>query len=233
MPRRSASCRSGCGHAFLAHYVNDDGIIVSDCPTVYALAIVFGLLDERRESLAGDRLAELAEKAGFTLATGFAGTPYILDALSSTGHLETAYRILTERACPSWLYPVSMGATTIWERWDSMLPDGSINPGQMTSFNHYALGAVADWMHRVIGGIAPLEPGYRRVLVAPAPGGGITSADASLDTPYGQLVVRWTADGEDFSSLEIHVPDGVTAVARVAGRADREVGPGRHQLAGT
>ena len=79
--------------------------------------------------------------------------------------------MLLEQSCPSWLYPVTMGATTIWERWDSMLPDGSLNPGEMTSFNHYALGAVADWMHRTIGGIAPLEPGYERVLIAPRPGG--------------------------------------------------------------
>ena len=88
--------------------------------------------------------------------------PSSTDALTSTGHLDDAYRLLLQQECPSWLYPVTMGATTIWERWDSMLPDGTINPGQMTSFNHYALGAVADWMHRVIGGIAPLEPGYAR-----------------------------------------------------------------------
>ena len=81
-----------------------------------------------------------------------------------------------------------MGATTIWERWDSMLPDGTINPGQMTSFNHYALGAVADWMHRTIGGIAPLEPGYAEVLIAPQPGGGITWARASLETRHGPVV---------------------------------------------
>ena len=82
------------------------------------------------------------------MATGFAGTPFVLDALSRTGHVDTAYRMLMEKECPSWLYPITMGATTVWERWDSMLPDGSINPGEMTSFNHYALGAVADWMHR-------------------------------------------------------------------------------------
>ncbi len=216
--------RSTVQQAFVEHYVTDEGIVLSDCPTVYALAITFDLLDERREALAGDRLAELAEKAGFTIATGFAGTPYILDALTRTGHLDTAYRLLTERACPSWLYPVTMGATTIWERWDSMLPDGSINPGEMTSFNHYALGAVADWMHRSIGGIAPLEPGYRRVLIAPAPGGGITSAESSLETPYGLLAVRWTADGEgELTTLAVDVPSGVTAVVRRPGLADVEL----------
>ena len=135
--------------AFNEHYVTDEGRVLSDCPTVYALAIAFGLLDEPQRQFAGDRLAELVAENGYRVATGFAGTPYISDALTLTGHLDHAYRLLLERECPSWLYPVTMGATTIWERWDSMLPDGSINPGQMTSFNHYALGAVADWMHRV------------------------------------------------------------------------------------
>ena len=118
-------------------------------------------------------------ESGYRIPTGFAGTPFVLDALTSTGHLDEAYRLLLQRECPSWLYPVTMGATTIWERWDSMLPDGTINPGEMTSFNHYALGAVADWMHRTIGGIAPLEPGYSKVLIAPQPGGGIRWARSS------------------------------------------------------
>ena len=146
---------------------------------MYALAIVFDLLDEETTPLAGERLAKLVADGGYHIQTGFAGTPFVTDALTSTGHLDDAYRLLLQQECPSWLYPVTMGATTVWERWDSMLPDGTINPGEMTSFNHYALGAVADWMHRVIGGIAPLEPGYARVLVAPLPGGGLTWARAS------------------------------------------------------
>jgi alpha-L-rhamnosidase len=223
--------RSKVQEAFVEHYVSEDGIVLSDCPTVYALAIVFGLLDDGGKALAGDRLAQLSETGGFKVATGFAGTPYVLEALSSTGHLDVAYRMLTERGCPSWLYPVTMGATTIWERWDSMLPDGSINPGQMTSFNHYALGAVADWMHRTIGGITPLEPGYRRVLVAAQPGGGITSADSALDTPHGRLSVRWTADAAgELQALDIDVPTGVTALVRRPGHEDREVAAGHHQL---
>ncbi len=140
--------------------MSDAGRIDSDAITVYALAIVFDLLDEPTRQLAGDRLATLVADNGHHIATGFAGTPYVCDALTSTGHLDDAYRLLLQQECPSWLYPVTMGATTIWERWDSMLPDGTINPGQMTSFNHYALGAVADWMHRIIGGITPVEPGY-------------------------------------------------------------------------
>ena len=202
--------------AFEEHYVDDDGRVLSDCPTVYALAIVFGLVEGRRRQAAGDRLAELVAANGYRIATGFAGTPYVTDALATTGHLAEAYRLLLEPACPSWLYPVSMGATTIWERWDSMLPDGSINPGQMTSFNHYALGAVADWMHRTVGGLAPAEPGYARVRVAPRPGGGLTWARTSLVTPHGEVVVAWEVE-EDGLRCEVTLPEGVSADVELPG----------------
>jgi alpha-L-rhamnosidase len=212
--------------AFNEHYV-DGGRVTSDCTTVYALAIAFGLLDAADEAVAGTRLAELAEAAGYRISTGFAGTPFITDALSRTGHLDAAYRLLTEQGVPSWLYPVTMGATTVWERWDSMLPDGTINPGQMTSFNHYALGAVADWMHRVVGGLAPAEPGYATVLVAPQPGGGITEADTTLVTPHGRVSVSWRIDG-DRLRVEVQVPDGVDAIVRLPGEEERTVRGGGH-----
>jgi alpha-L-rhamnosidase len=218
--------------AFLAHYVGADGRITSDCPTVYAMAVAFGLLDEQQRAAAGRRLAELVEANGYRIATGFAGTPYVCDALSATGHLDAAYRLLLQRDCPSWLYPVTMGATTIWERWDSMLPDGSINPGEMTSFNHYALGAVADWIHRTVGGIAPLAPGYREVLIAPQPGGGIDWARAGLDTRHGRIEVAWTADDDGRVDLTLRVPEGVTATVRLPKAAVLTVGPGDHSISG-
>jgi alpha-L-rhamnosidase len=206
--------------AFRREYVSD-GIVRSDCATVYALAIVFGLLDAEDERRAGARLARLAEAAGYLVSTGFAGTPFVTEALTRTGHVEAAYRLLFERRCPSWLYSVDMGATTVWERWDSLLPDGSINPSGMTSFNHYALGAVADWMHRVIGGIAPLEPGYRKVLVAPQPGGGLTEAETSLETAKGPVRVHWVlVDG--MFVLELSLPKGVEGVVRLPG-SDRSI----------
>ncbi|MCM6763134.1 glycoside hydrolase family 78 protein [Rathayibacter sp. ZW T2_19] len=213
---------------FRSRYVADQRVF-SDCTTVYSLAIVFGLLDEDELGWAGDRLAELVAESGYTISTGFAGTPFITDALSSTGHVDAAYRLLLQRECPSWLYPVTMGATTIWERWDSMLPDGTINPGEMTSFNHYALGAVADWLHRVVGGLAPLDPGYSRILVAPQPGDELQWAESTLETPHGLARVRWdrTADGV---SLAVTVPEGATAVVRAAGTEDRELTAGEHAL---
>jgi alpha-L-rhamnosidase len=219
--------------AFNEHYVHDDGTIRSDAQTVYALALVFGLLDEDTDQLAGKRLAELVAESGYRIQTGFAGTPYVLDALSATGHLDEAYRLLLQRECPSWLYTVSMGATTIWERWDSMLPDGTINPGEMTSFNHYALGAVADWMHRSIGGIAPLEPGYSRVLIAPQPGGDIHWARSSLETKHGKISASWSKDSGGPIELDIAVPEGVTALVQLPGSDTAELGSGQHHVSST
>jgi alpha-L-rhamnosidase len=212
--------------AFNQHYVTDEGRVLSDCPTVYALAIAFGLLDEPQRQFAGDRLAELVAENGYRVGTGFAGTPYICDALTQTGHLESAYRLVLERGCPSWLYSVTMGATTIWERWDSMLPDGSINPGQMTSFNHYALGAVADWMHRVIGGLAPATPGYQRVRIAPQPGGGLSWAKTSLRTPHGEVRVAWEiVDGE--LNVDADLPEGIRAELILPGSEPESVAGGQ------
>ena len=213
---------------FVEHYVNPDGTIMSDAQTVYALAIVFGLLDDQQTEAAGKRLAELVADSGYRIQTGFAGTPYVTDALTVTGHLDDAYRLLLQREVPSWLYSVTMGATTIWERWDSMLPDGTINPGQMTSFNHYALGAVADWMHRVIGGLTPLEPGYSKVLVAPQPGGDITWARSSLDTRHGEVAANWSLDERGVMTLDAQIPADVTATIRLPSGALEEVGSGRH-----
>ncbi|MFT4042203.1 MAG: family 78 glycoside hydrolase catalytic domain [Gordonia sp. (in: high G+C Gram-positive bacteria)] len=195
--------------AFVAHYVSDDGAIASDCATVYALAITFDLLDPPLRKAAGDRLAEVVRAAGYRVSTGFAGTPFVTWALSETGHVEDAYALLLEQECPSWMYPISMGATTIWERWDSMLPDGTINPGEMTSFNHYALGAVADWVYQVVLGIRPDAPGYGRVRIQPTPGPGIDWARGSLATPHGTIEVSWST--ADTFSLHVSLPEGLPA----------------------
>jgi len=122
-----------------------------------------------------------------------------------------------------------MGATTIWERWDSMLPDGSINPGEMTSFNHYALGAVADWMHRVVGGLAPGAPGYRVIDVAPRPGGGLASAKTTHLTPYGRAEVSWRRS-EQRLTVDVVVPVGTTAVVMLPDTTPTDAGPGKHRF---
>jgi alpha-L-rhamnosidase len=168
------------------------------------------------------------------VSTGFGGTPLVCDALTATGQLDTAYRLLLEKEPPSWLYPVTQGATTIWERWDSLLPDGRVNPSEMTSFNHYALGAVVDWLHRCVGGLSPLEPGYRTVLVRPLPGGGLTSAETRFQSAYGETSVFWRLDGETFS-CDVVVPPGASAHLDlpIRGWQPRVVGSGAYSLSGT
>ena len=215
--------------AFRENYV-DGGRIRSDCTTVYALAICFGLLEEEDRVRAGDRLAELVRQGGYRVTTGFAGTPFVTWALSETGHVADAYRLLLERECPSWLYPVTMGATTIWERWDSMLPDGSINPGEMTSFNHYALGAVADWIFQVVGGIRPAEPGYARIRIEPVPGPGLTWARTRYASRVGDIEVSWRTDGDRFV-LDAMIPDGVPADIVLPDGTTHEVVGGEHRFA--
>ncbi|MFJ2235139.1 family 78 glycoside hydrolase catalytic domain [Streptomyces sp. NPDC087859] len=215
--------------AFARAYVTPAGRVLSDAQTVYALAIEWALLPgaEQRER-AGRRLADLVRASGFRISTGFVGTPLVTDALTSTGHAQVAYRLLLQTGCPSWLYPVTMGATTIWERWDSMLPDGSINPGDMTSFNHYALGAVADWLHRTVAGLAPAAPGYREILVHPRPSVEVTSASARHLTPYGEAGVAWERAGGTFR-LDVRVPVGATALVHLPGTAEpKAVGHGEH-----
>ncbi|KIS29154.1 alpha-L-rhamnosidase [Arthrobacter sp. SPG23] len=195
---------------FRERYISDSGLLMPPTQTAYAVALSFGLLEGGEEAVAAAGLAAAVEADGYCIATGFVGTPLVCDALTDHGYTTAAYRLLLQTECPSWLYPVTMGATTIWERWDSMLPDGSINEGEMTSFNHYALGAVADWMHRSLAGLAPAEPGYRKLLVRPRPGGGLGWAQARHETPYGMAAVRWDLAGPDFT-LQVTVPAGCTA----------------------
>ncbi|MCL1900717.1 MAG: family 78 glycoside hydrolase catalytic domain, partial [Promicromonosporaceae bacterium] len=227
---RHREIASRCRAAFRANYVTPAGRLVSDTVAAYSLAICFDLLDEPQHTVAGARLAELVEDRDFTVAAGFAAAHLICDALVSAGYVDAAYHLLLQTECPSWLYQVTMGATTVWERWDSMLPDGSINPGDMTSFNHYAYGTVVDFLHRVVAGLAPASPGYAEIEFAPRPGGGLTAASAALDLPGGRASSSWTREGETFS-LTVVVPDGHTAVVRLPdGSAPSAVGPGTHDF---
>ncbi|BDZ54511.1 glycoside hydrolase family 78 protein [Agromyces marinus] len=213
--------------AFRSEYVLEDGRMTSDAQTAYSLAIAFELVDEQALLAAGRRLAELVEEAGHRIATGFVGTPLVSDALTSTGNLGSAYDLLLEEESPSWLYAVRQGGTTIWERWDSLRPDGTVNPGAMTSFNHYALGAVADWMHRVVAGIAPAAPGYRSIRFAPRPGGGFTHAAAEHETPYGRAAIAWRLEGSSMH-VDVTVPTGADAEVVLPDGRSHLVGSGSH-----
>lgn len=213
--------------AFNAEYVTPAGRMMSDAQTAYALAIVFDIAPAEQHAALGERLAELTRQSGYHIGTGFVGTPIIQDALTRTGHVETARRLLVQTENPSWLYPVTMGATTVWERWDSMLPDGTINPGEMTSFNHYAFGAIGDWLHRVVAGLAPDAPGYARIRIEPRPLDGLDHASAEHLTPYGPARSAWTrADG--VVRVEAVIPPNTTATVVLPDGRSHEVGSGAH-----
>ncbi|RAO68652.1 uncharacterized protein BHQ10_004664 [Talaromyces amestolkiae] len=226
---------------FQEKYITSSGLIVGDSQTAYSLAIVFGLLSTQLQlDTARCQLSARVRMAKFRVSTGFAGTPVILKALTETDNLSLAYRMLLEDRCPSWLYPITMGATTIWERWDSMLPNGSINPGQMTSFNHYALGSVVNWLHETVGGLRALEAGWKTALVSPQPGGSLTYASVSYESVYGHWSCRWKLqfDGDRNEAmtlcLDLIVPPNCRAVVRIQAdedgfsKLDESVGSGKH-----
>ncbi|WEV75311.1 alpha-L-rhamnosidase [Bifidobacterium sp. ESL0800] len=225
---------------FIDRFSNMDGTMTSDTQCAYALSIAFGLLDDDdvRRVKAGNRLAELVRDSGGKVSTGFAGTPFVLPALSMTGHDEEAFSLLESTECPSWLYQVKIGATTTWERWDSMEPDGTLNPGGMTSFNHYALGSVATWMHSHIGGLEAIDAGWKRFRIAPHMGGGITHASTSHITPFGRAAVSWKlvdAQGEENAAgttleMDVTVPVGATGTVELANHEPCELKAGHHRL---
>ncbi|KAF3038144.1 hypothetical protein E8E12_006799 [Didymella heteroderae] len=208
---------------FQSEYVTPNGRLVNESQTAYALAITFDLLAPHQRAFAGDRLAHIVALNAFKIGTGFAGTPFILSALTQTGHADEAYGMLLNELCPSWLYGIKMGATTTWERWDSMLPDGSINPGGMTSFNHYAYGAVATFLHECVAGLKCVEAGWQRARIEPVVGGDIRSARASHLSPHGEVSVEWEImDGKKFR-IDVVLPHGVTAEVCIPdGRGKKE-----------
>jgi alpha-L-rhamnosidase len=216
--------------AFRAEYVTPNGRITNESATAYALAIQFGLLDVGQLAVAGRRLADIVRRDGCRISTGFAGTPHVAPALTRTGHTDVAYALLLQQEAPSFLYPVTRGATTIWERWDAILPDGTVNPSGMTSLNHYALGSIAHWLHTVVAGIEPTSPGYRTARLAPQPGGGLTSAKAAHETPRGRIAVEWQREDETMT-LRVVVPAGTTATVELPlhpADDSHRVGSGEH-----
>jgi len=227
---RYAAIAARATEAFQHEFLSASGRVVSDTATAIALALTFDLFpDAAGAARAGERLVQLVQAGGYRITTGFVGTPIICDALVLAGSVDTAYHLLLQEELPSWLYPVTMGATTIWERWDSMLPDGSINPGDMTSFNHYALGAVADFLHRRVAGLSADAVGWSRIRFEPLPGGGLTSASATHESPLGTTACAWQRNGTVLS-VEVTVPHGAEGIVVLPGRPDAVVGPGRHSF---
>jgi len=202
--------------AFLREYMTPAGRLVSGTQTAYVLALQFDMLPEGLRKQAADRLVKNIQDYNYHLTTGFLGTPYLCHVLSRYGHTPVAYRLLLQDTYPSWLYPVKMGATTIWERWDGIRPDSTFETPGMNSFNHYSYGAIGDWMYRVVAGIDTYEdgPGYRHSRIAPNPGGGLDSAGADLLTCYGMLSSHWQVT-HDSLRMDITVPGNTTATVYI------------------
>jgi alpha-L-rhamnosidase len=198
--------------AFVKEYLTPNGRLVSGTQTAYVLALQFDMLPEALRPQAAARLAENIKSYKNHLTTGFLGTPYLCHVLSRYGYTDIAYKLLLQETYPSWLYPVKMGATTIWERWDGQKPDSTFQTPNMNSFNHYAYGAIGDWMYRVMAGLDTYEdgPGYKHIKIQPHPGGGLTKAAATLQTNYGTASSSWTISGDEFT-LEVEIPANTTA----------------------
>jgi len=196
--------------AFRGRYLTADGLLLGNTQTAYVLALHFDLIPAELRAKSAAELVRLIKRNGMHLATGFVGTPYLLHVLEAHGHLDIAYALLEQETFPSWLFPVKNGATTIWERWDGWTPDKGFQDVGMNSFNHYAYGAVGDWMVSTVAGLEIGAPGYKQIRFKPRPGGTITWAEAKLRMPQGDAAIRWELkDGK--LALNLTVPEGSEA----------------------
>lgn len=214
--------------AFRSAYLTSRGRLMSDAPTAYALILAFDLAPAGLRSALGERLAFLLRAGGYRMATGFLGTPVVLDALLDSGQEHAAEQLLFQTMCPSWLYPVTQGATTMWERWDAVRPDGTLHPSGMLSLNHCAFGAVADVLHRRIGGLAAAEPGFRRLRIEPWFPEALEHAEVVHETPYGVARVRWQRE-EGVVRVSAEIPTGTDADVLLPDRSAFTVGSGSHE----
>ena len=198
--------------AFLREYTTSSGRLVSGTQTAYVLALQFDMLPDSLRAQAAKRLVNNIQDYDNHLTTGFLGTPYLCEVLTRYGYDTVAYKLLLQETYPSWLYPVKMGATTIWERWDGQKPDSSFQTPGMNSFNHYAYGAIGDWMYRNIAGLDTYEEGagYKKIRIIPHTGGNLNYVSALLETGYGKLSVYWKINNGNFS-MDVEIPSNTTA----------------------
>jgi len=215
--------------AYQKAWISQDGKVANETQTGLALSLYFGLFPEGQDTPAAGRLQKIITNNNYLVGTGFAGTHLLGLTLTQYGLTDDFYKMLLQTTVPSWLYQVVMNGTTTWERWDSMLPDGTVNPNEMTSFNHYAFGSVANWVFHTVAGLASAEPGWRTIRVAPIPGGDLTAARASYLSPYGLTSTEWRIDDGTFE-LKLVVPPNAKAEVVLPGTKDDvvTVGSGTH-----
>ncbi|MFC2110670.1 family 78 glycoside hydrolase catalytic domain [Bacteroidota bacterium] len=195
---------------------------VADTQTSYLLGLAFGLISEDNKENAKKFLLEKIAEADNHLRTGFLGTPLLSEVLGKTGEIDLMYKLLFNETYPSWFYSINQGATTIWERWNSYSKKEGFNPQKMNSLNHYAYGAIGEWMYERIAGIAPLEAGYKIIRIAPLPRAPLTSASVSLNTPYGKVVSSWEIKGNEFH-MNVTIPPNTTAKVIIPANTQTEL----------
>jgi alpha-L-rhamnosidase len=193
--------------AFLREYMTPDSRAISNTQAAYVLPLYMGILPPPMATRCVERLVALIHANQDHLGTGFLATPYLCFVLTQYGYTDLAYTLLKQTTMPSWLHPVKMGATTMWEKWGEIMPDSSISEG---SFNHYAYGAIGNWLYRVVGGISPGIPGYQKIVVHPHIGGGLSEADASYESDYGLIRCAWQSDPGQLK-LEVEIPANTRA----------------------
>ena len=210
--------------AFSKEYMTSTGRLVSGTQTAYVLALNFDMLPESLRQQSAEKLVENIKSYGTHLTTGFLGTPYLCHVLTRFGYADLAYQLLLQESYPSWLYPVKMGATTIWERWNGIRPDSTFEPASMNSFNHYAYGAIGDWMYREVTGLDTDEdaPGYKKINIKPHIGKGLTYAAATLQTYYGTLSSGWRIENEKLM-LDVEIPANTTATVYIPAKNSSSV----------
>lgn len=210
-----------------AEYITPNGRVAVDTMTAQALALCFGIVPAENAKNGAKVLSDNARAHGYKVTTGFAGTPYLLFALADNGYIETAFKILLNSSFPGWFYEVDMGATTIWERWDSLLPDGAPNPDGMNSYNHYAYGSVMEFVYRRIAGIDPLEAGFKKIRVAPVPHVAFPEFRAEYESVRGKIVSAYEQkDGRIV--YEIELPEGIEGEIVLPNETSVYVCGGRH-----
>jgi alpha-L-rhamnosidase len=220
----------GAREAFVASFFKEDGSILESSQTGYALAFTMGLVPDALRDKASARFKAEVERFKDCVATGFIGTPRLLTGLHTAGLDAEAYRMLLRRAYPSWLYPVTLGATTIWERWDGWLPDKGFQDASMNSFNHYAFGSCGQYLFACVGGIFPLEPGYQAFGVAPVIGEGLTWASTTYASMYGEIVSEWKKEAGK-CRVKVVVPPNTRADIRLPAATAAQVREGGVPLA--
>ncbi len=221
---RYATLSARVREAWQAEYVDAEGRVTPDSQANHVRALAFNLVPEHLRAGIAARLVELITAAGAHPGTGFLATPYLLPVLADTGNIDVAYDLLFQDTEPSWLVMTDRGATTVWERWNGVSADGVPHE----SLNHYSKGAVISFLHRYTAGIQLLDdpPAYRRFRVRPRPGGALTWAQATHESPYGAIEVYWRLDGDQFE-LQITVPPGTSAEVVLPDKVEN-LGPGTH-----